>query len=314
MSGTLPHGRTLRYAHQHGEHGDGKHRERRAQEDALRHQPLILVELQAEHHAVDADGHAAEDDSHLQREGIDGGNGPEHGIDHRRHQHQAHEAGSIGKAAAEHGALGHGGQRAAHDDERDGDGHIAAEMEEPCHQGRRVHPGKRQDDGDGGGDDAGTEHALRADSVAGLAAGYEDFANGVHQKVERDGQNGRIEQGTVTEDGGDGGEAHKGDVAESGHEAQLPADIVIRLPPNPGDEVGQREDDGVVHHRDPQEADNLLAAEDEAVAHDAREDEHGTRDIQHKVRHLLVEIGFPEAGLRAEEADHYDAEEQEHLR
>ena len=186
-------------------------------------------------------------------------------------------------------------------------------MEKPRYKRRSLHLGKGEDDGDERSNDARTQHALRLDGVAGLTAGNEHFADGVHQQVEGDGEDGGIEEGTVAKDGCSGRETHEGDVAEGRHEAQLAATVLVGLAPDAGDKIGKGEDDGIVDHRNPHQTDNLLAAEDKAVAHDTRKDEHRARHVEHEVRHLLVEVGLPEPEFGAEETHHDDAEKQQHL-
>ena len=208
----------LQRADKHGQHRDGKHGEGGAEENALGHQPFVLVELQTEHHSVDTDGHAAQHYRYLKGEGVDGGNEPEDDIYHCRNGDETHKTYHIGKTAAEHRTLGHGGQGAADDYQGHGNGHVAAKMKEPGHEGRCLHLGKGKDNGDERGNDTRTQHTLRLDGIAGLATGDEHLADGVHQQVEGDGEDGGIEEGTIAENGRRGGKSHEGDVAEGRHE------------------------------------------------------------------------------------------------
>lgn len=267
------------------------------------HAALVLVVFEAEHDAVDADGHAAEDDGNLQGELLDVEEG-EYAPDDEGDDEETDDAHGVGEAAAEHGAPRHRGQCAADDDEGNGDGHIAYEMEEAADEGRRVELPESEDDGQHGSDDAGGEDTLRFDGALDATAANENLADGVHQKVEGDGEDDGVEECPFAEDGADGGETDEGNVAEGRHELQLAHHVLIlrsvypelvKGPPHAADEVSKGEDDGVDDNGYPHDAGYLVALEDKAVAHDAGEDEHGGRDIEDEVRHLFVEVGSPEA-------------------
>lgn len=260
--------------HEHGHDGDGKHAEGGGEEDGLGHETFVLVVFEAEHDAIDADGHTAEDDGYLHGENLyseEGEDSPYDGGD----DEETDEAGGIGETAAEHGALGHRGEGAADDKKGDGDGHIADEMEEAAYQGRCGQFPEGEDDSQHGGNDAGREDALGFDGAFHAASADKHLADGVHQEVEGDGQYGGIEEGTLTENGGNSGKTDEGDIAEGGHELQLATHVFVLLAPHAADEVGEGEDDRIVDDCHPHDAGDFIAFEDEAVAHDARKDKHG---------------------------------------
>ena len=146
-----------------------------------------------------------------------------------------------------------------------------------------------------------------------FAFGDHEYANGEYEQVERNVEDGGVEDRAVAENRGKYGNPDEADVSEGDHEA-VRSPFVFREPQQKRCGERDRKDDGVACTRKQKYHSHGRCVGQLSAHEHRRDDEAGKRDIEEELRELTVETVVHDPGLSRDESEHHAQKEYDHLR